>query len=124
MRELTTALIAVVLGACAASTQLGGTYDSASSLWEKSKERAEYRTYQLAFTNSQNQQRLDDDSGCYDKDPGKQVILILVVDSKGLISDTYADNTSAKAECFKAAYLGAQMPIPPFSPFPMKMQMN
>jgi hypothetical protein len=124
MRRLTTAMIALFLSSCATAPQRLGNFASADSLWEQSIKRAEYRQYHRSFILSQNQQRLDDDSGCYSKGLGQKVLLILLVDAKGVISEAYADSTVAKAECFKAAYLGAEMPIPPFSPFPVKMQMN
>ncbi len=77
-----------------------------------------------SFIRSQNDQRLDDDSGCYEKGRGQKVTLVLIVNSAGFISEAYANSSTTKAECFKAAYLGAHMPVPPFSPFPVQMQMN
>lgn len=124
MRTVTAALFALLLSSCATAPQRASSFASADALWEQSIKRAEYRQYHHAFVTSQNQQRLDDDSGCYAKGRGQTVLLLLLVDSRGVISEAYADSTVAKAECFRAAYLGAQMPVPPFSPFPVKMQMN
>jgi hypothetical protein len=94
------------------------------ALWKQSKGRPGYDSYGGSFITSQNEQRLDDDSGCYEKGRGQKVTLVLIVNGDGVISETYADSATAKAECFKAAYLGAKVPVPPFSPFPMKMEMN
>lgn len=124
MRALIAALVALLLSGCAIAPQRIGSYAPADELWEQSIKRAEYRVYHRAFIASQNQQRLDDNSGCYPKGPGQTVLLILLVDADGVISEAYADSTVVKAECFRAAYLGARMPAPPFSPFPVKMQMN
>jgi hypothetical protein len=118
------ALLSLALGACATTQPPNSDYESAKALWEKSRERPEYKSYGAAFTNSQNEQRLDVESGCYAKGRGQRVILILIVNSIGTIADAYADKATTKAECFKAAYLGAKMPVPPFSPFPIYMQMN
>ncbi len=123
MRRLAIPLL-LALNACTASPPSKGGYESAKALWEQSKERLEYESYGAAFAKSQNEQRLDDDSGCYEKATDQKVMLVLIVNGDGVISETYADSATAKAECFKAAYLGAKMPVPPFSPFPMMMQMN
>jgi hypothetical protein len=66
----------------------------------------------------------DNNLGCYDKNIGQRVSLILIVDHTGRITDSYGDNKTAKAKCFKAAYKGAQMPIPPFAPFPVQLAMH
>ena len=55
---------------------------------------------------------------------GQRVVLIHLVDADGVIAKTVADSTNAKARCFVAAYTGAHMPKPPFSPFPVKLTMN
>ena len=124
MRTFSIAMLSLALTACATSAPPDSGYLTAKALWDQSKERAEYATYGAAFTNSQNEQRLDDDSGCYEKGRGQKVMLVLIVNSDGVISEAYADSATAKAECFRSAYLGAKMPVPPFSPFPMLMQMN
>jgi len=124
MRSLITALLALLVSSCAVVPQKAGSYAAADALWEKSKTRTEYRKYRSEFRASQNSQRLDDDSGCYAKGRGQSVLLILLVDAKGVIAEAYADSAVPKAECFIAAYLGARMPRPPFSPFPVKQQMN
>ena len=124
MRAGTAALLALLLCSCATAPQRVGSYTSADALWQESKKRPDYRRYRGEFRTSQNQQRLDDDSGCYSKGRGQTVLLILLVDANGVIAEAYADSAVPKAECFRAAYLGAQMPVPPFSPFPVKMQMD
>jgi hypothetical protein len=124
MRTLAIAWLSLALSACAATAPPNSGYKSAKALWEQSEERPEYGNYGAAFTESQNEQRLDEDSGCYESGRGQKVVLVLIVNSDGVVSEAYADRATEQADCFKAAYLGAKMPVPPFSPFPMLMQMN
>jgi hypothetical protein len=67
---------------------------------------------------------LDVNSGCYDYDVGTTVDLIMVVESSGRIVAAYTDNESKKAKCFRRAYIGVKMPIPPFSPFPVRLKVR
>jgi hypothetical protein len=125
MRVLVAALIiSVALGACATPSRGGANYESAFKLWREARSRTDFSRYNSIFINAQNTQRLDDDSGCYEKGVGVTVQLILVVGATGKIEQTFADNSSEKANCFRKAYLGAQMPAPPFSPIPMKLTMH
>lgn len=125
MRVLVAALFtSCALGACATATRGGADYESVFRLWREAKSRIEYSPYRHVFIDAQNARRLDDDSGCYEKGVGVTVQLILVVGATGKIERAFADNSSEKANCFRKAYLGAQMPAPPFSPFPMKLTMQ
>ena len=63
-------------------------------------------------------------SGCYNLNAGTTVDLLLVVESSGRISAAYTGTESKKAKCFRKAYVGAKMPIPPFSPFPLRMRVR
>jgi hypothetical protein len=47
--------------------------------------------------------------------------VILIVDSNGVVSNVYARVANPKALCFIGALLGKQLPIPPFSPMPIRM---
>jgi hypothetical protein len=111
MRSLTTTLVATVLGAC------GGSYSSALALWAQSTEHPEYQAYLATFVTNMNYQRLDDH--CHAQYPGQLVDSIVLIDADGFITDTYTGNASAKAACIKAAFKGARVPVPPFSPFPI-----
>jgi hypothetical protein len=124
MRVVPIVLFSVSVAACATSPPPSSGYVTAKQLYEQSKTHAEYGTYGPAFTRFQNEQRIDDDSRCYEKGRGERVNLVLIVDGDGVVSEAYADTTTPKAECFKAAYLGAKMPVPPFSPLAILMQMN
>jgi hypothetical protein len=125
MRMLIAALFtSCALGACVTPTIGGADYESAFRLWREARSRTGYSPYNSVFIDAQNAQRLDDDSGCYEKGVGVTVNLILVVGATGKIERTFADNSSEKANCFRKAYLGAQMPTPPFSPIPMKLTMH
>jgi hypothetical protein len=94
------------------------------ALFNRAKDLPGFTDYISAFVRSQNAQHLDINSGCYDKNIGQRISLILIVDRTGRITDTYSDSNVAKAKCFKAAYKGAQMPIPPFAPFPVQLAMR
>lgn len=114
--------LSLVMAACAARPSKG--YDSALSLATKSKQQSQYNDYVVAFLQSQNDQRLDDNSGCYKIESTKKINLVLVVNEAGVIYDTQTDSDGKKARCFRAAYLNAKMPIPPFSPLAVQMTMN
>jgi len=83
-----------------------------------------FETYVTALIAAQNTARLDSNSGCYSFNVGTTIDLLLVVESSGRISAAYSDTDSKKAKCFRKAYVGAKMPIPPFSPFPMRMRVR
>ena len=124
MRTLVALAVVAMLGACSLNRPADSGYEAAVALWTSAKAKPEYGPYADAFIDAQNAQRLDDNSGCYAKGVGTTVVLILEVGSSGRIDAAYSDGDSAKARCFRAAYLGAQMPIPPFFPFPMRMMMG
>ena len=114
----------LLLSACAIQQTTDVGFGSANAAWESAKGRPGYETYAIAFIHANNQQSLDSKPHCFERTPALAVALILEVGADGRIAATYANNDSAKARCFKAAYLGAQMPIPPFSPLPIKLTMK
>jgi hypothetical protein len=117
-------VVALLAAACAASPPAANAYPSALTLYDRAKDPPGFADYVIAFVRSQNAQRLDEKSGCYAKNVGQRISLILIVDRNGRIGQSYSDNNTPKAKCFKAAYLGAQMPIPPFFPLPVQLAMR
>jgi len=117
-------LAALLIAACSASPPAADTYASATALYDRAKDLPGFADYVIAFVRSQNAQHLDEKSGCYAKNVGQRISLILVVDRSGRIVQSYSDSKTPKAKCFKAAYLGAQMPIPPFTPVPVQLVMR
>jgi hypothetical protein len=119
-------LVGISLGllmvACAARPSKG--YDSALALATKSKQQSQYNDYVIAFIQSQNEQRLDDNSGCYKIEAMSKIDLILIVNEAGVIYDTQTNSDGKRARCFRAAYLNAKMPVPPFSPLAVRLTMN
>jgi hypothetical protein len=115
---------ALLVAACAASPPAADTYPSALALYDRAKDLPGFMDYVNAFVRSQNAQHLDERSGCYAKNVGQRISLILIVDRSGRIIQAYSDSKAPKAKCFKAAYLGAQMPIPPFTPLPVQLAMR
>jgi hypothetical protein len=110
--------------ACAVSRPAADSYQSALALFDRAKDLPGFADYVNLFVRSQSAQRLDYNSGCYDKNIGQRISLILIVDRTGRITDAYSDSKTAKAKCFKAAYKGARMPIPPFAPLPVQLAMR
>jgi len=115
---------ASLVAACAASPPAADAYPAALALYDRAKDLPGFADYVIAFVRSQNAQHLDEKSGCYAKNVGQRISLILIVDRNGRIGQSYSDSNTPKAKCFKAAYLGAQMPIPPFFPLPVQLIMR
>lgn len=114
----------LLTAACAASPPATDNFQSAEALFNRAKDLPGFTDYVNAFVRSQSAQRLDINSRCYKKNVGQRISLILIVDRNGRITESYSDSKAAKAKCFKAAYKGAQMPIPPFAPFPVQLAMR
>jgi hypothetical protein len=117
-------LAALLIAACAASPSPADAYPSALALYDHAKDLPGFADYVIAFVKSQNARHLDERSGCYAKNVGQRISLILIVDRNGRIVQSYSDSNTPKAKCFQAAYLGAQMPIPPFTPLPVQLAMR
>jgi hypothetical protein len=114
----------LLIAACTASPPATENFQSALALFNRAKDLPGFTDYVSVFVRSQSAQHLDKNSGCYEKNVGQRISLILIVDRSGRITDSYSDSKTAKAKCFKAAYKGAQMPIPPFAPFPVQLAMR
>ncbi len=124
MRTIAQVCAGLLTAACAASPPATDNFQSAEALFNRAKDLPGFADYVGVFVRSQSAQRLDINSGCYEKNPGERISLILIVDRNGRITHSYSDSKTAKAKCFKAAYKGAQMPIPPFAPLPVQLAMR
>jgi hypothetical protein len=124
MRAIANVCVGFLMAACTASPPATDSYQSAVALFNRAKDLPGFTDYVNAFVRSQNAQHLDEKSGCYEKNIGQRISLILMVDRTGRITESYSDSKAAKAKCFKVAYKGAQMPIPPFAPFPVQLAMR
>jgi hypothetical protein len=120
MRIWAASVLLILLASCA--TDAG--YKSTVVRWNKLHNRPGFDDYVTAFIGAQSAAHLDSNSGCYQYDLGTTVDLLLVVESSGRISAAYTDTESKKARCFRKAYVGVKAPIPPFSPFPMRMRVR
>jgi hypothetical protein len=120
VRLLAGACVAVLICACVSSAG----FKAQLPRWEKLHNDPAFLGYVAAFIRVQDAERLDSNSGCYRYDADTTVDLMLVVESSGRISAAYSDQESHKARCFRKAYVGARMPIPPFSPFPMRLRIR
>ncbi len=121
---LTLFSVASVIAGCTTTTIFYKDYESAKKILDSAYERTEYEAYSNKFLVSQNQQRLDDNSGCYEIEKGTKVDLILTINEAGVISGADTSTDTPKARCFRKAYIGAKMPIPPFSPIAINLIMN
>jgi hypothetical protein len=117
-------LATVPMLALAASCATDGGFKSTELRWEKLHNQPGFDAYVTTFINAQNAAHLDSNSGCYEYDVGTTVDLLLVVESSGKISAAYTDTETKKARCFRKAYAGVKAPIPPFSPFPLRMRVR
>jgi hypothetical protein len=132
VRRIDTATqIACTFTLLACSTGFAATpksYSEADAIWDHSKDKAEYRTYQAEFTQFSNHFHLDEKDGCYALSPGNVTILLLIThpdgDQYAVIEDVFTDVDNLKASCFKKTYLGIKTKIPPFLPFVLKMSMT
>jgi hypothetical protein len=115
------AIVVLILGASCATE---GGYKATVLRWNKLHTQPGFDDYVTTFINAQSAAHLDGNSGCYQYDAGTTVDLLLVVESSGRISAAYTDTESKKARCFRKAYRGVKAPIPPFSPFPMRMRVR
>jgi hypothetical protein len=120
MRTLVAIVMLDLLLSCA--TQDG--YKSTVLRWDKLHNQPGFDAYVTAFINAQSAAHLDSNSGCYQFDVGTTVDLLLIIESSGKISAAYTDADSRKAKCFRKAYAGVKAPIPPFSPFPLRMRVR
>jgi len=109
-------------------TAAGLSLPEATKLWEQSRDRTDYQKYAEEFAVFNNNHRLDEKHGCYSLSPGP-VTLFLVIDHDpkqqfAVVGQVVSDSDNAKSRCFKRTYTGIPTKVPPFVPFPMKMQMG
>jgi hypothetical protein len=119
--RISVAIVMLILAAACASE---GGYKSTLVRWEKLHTQPGFEDYVTTFINAQSAARLDSNSGCYQYDVGSTIDLLLVVESSGRISAAYSETDSKKAKCFRKVYAGVKAPIPPFSPFPLRMRVR
>lgn len=72
--------------------------------------------YEEVSLNYNNAKKLDERGNCHDitKHP---VVIILTLDASGKVTNSTTDVQGKKAECFRQAYAGVQLPPPPFAPY-------
>ena len=46
------------------------------------------------------------------------------LDARGVVQEAYASSDSAAAKCYRTAYVGMKVPVPPFSPLPLIVQLQ
>jgi hypothetical protein len=110
----------LLFSSCATDTG----FNASLARWDRLRNQPGFAAYVATFVNIHNAERLDINSGCYKYDDGATIDLIMVVESSGRIEAAYTDSQSKKAKCFRKAYIGVKMPIPPFSPFPVRLKVR
>lgn len=113
--------IGLLISSCVSTT---AGYKTQLGRWQKLSSQPGYDAYVASFIRVQDLEHLDTNSGCYAHDVGTTLDLILVVEASGRISAAYTDNESRKARCFRKLYVGTKMPIPPFSPIPVRIKVR
>jgi len=119
--RISVAIVMLILVAACASE---GGYKSTLVRWDKLHNQPGFDACVTTFINAQSAAHLDSNSGCYQYDVGTTVDLLLVIETSGRISAAYTDTDSKKAKCFRKVYVGVKAPIPPFSPFPLRMRVR
>jgi outer membrane biogenesis lipoprotein LolB len=98
-------------------------YTAALALWKQANQRrAEYRNYHAVYNRAINDNHFYSESPCNAKGRDNAE-LILVIDSSGVISNGYTSKATPKALCFIGHAVGMQVPVPPFSPMPIRVFM-
>ena len=102
--------------------ELDLSYEQATSIWQKNRDRADYQTYLEAFTQWNNHFQLDTRGDCYAKGT-EPVTVLLVVTERAVIEPVFSSLGGAKAECFRMSYLSLDVAKPPFSPLVIQLNM-
>jgi hypothetical protein len=115
MRITSLFITALLIAGCVSPGQATGKYETARALYLRTKELPGFADYVDVFIKSRKAQHLDRPA-CYQKTGPQRIILILIVDRSGRITEADSDVPGEKAGCFRKVFLGARMPIPPFAP--------
>jgi hypothetical protein len=103
-------------------------YADAHSLWEKTRDRAEYQQYLDEFVQYNNDLHLDEKDSCYRLAPGSVNLMLVILHRDGeefaVVQSAFSDVDNAKARCFKKTYEGLRTKVPPFLPFALQMAMG
>ena len=119
-------LILLVGGALAAN--MPSSFSAAKKIWEASKDRKEYQTYAVEFSQFNNHFHLDEKDGCYSLGKEPVELMLLITHKTGEqfadINNVFTSVDNAKAQCFAKTYRGLKTKVPPFLPFVMQMGMG
>jgi len=103
--------------------EISWSYEEATSLWAKDKDRVEFQRYLKDFTDWNNRFHLDSKNGCFQKGE-EPVTLLLVITDRAVIEPVFSSIGGPKAECFRMSYLGLKVGPPPFSPLVIQLNMQ
>jgi hypothetical protein len=95
----------------------------AEEQWTQNHETEEFVSFQTAWLEFNNSNRIDEQGNCYALSEQSEVI-VLVQDAHGVIQDVVPRNANRKTACFAEVFLGQKYPAPPFAPFYHIMHMG
>ena len=120
--------VVVVIGLWVISAVAAGppsSYVEAEAAWKLSREKQQYQAYASEFAEFNNRHHLDEKDGCYALSPGPVKLFLVITHSNGgelaLIEQVLSNVDNSKASCFKRAYEGLGIKVPPFLPFVLQM---
>ena len=124
LSKIWTAAVAATL----VNTQtLPQNYTEAAKLQESEIASSDYVTFLDRFLDFSNVNHLDSKAGCHEVGANSVSMFIIIVRSdsseKSRIAEVFSETDSPKAECFRMAYLGLQLPIatPKSVPYAIKL---
>ncbi|MGA9024443.1 MAG: hypothetical protein WB440_00150 [Steroidobacteraceae bacterium] len=116
------AILAAVLliSGCSSSRSGQEAYQSARALYLRDKDLPGFAGYVNTSLGSRTLRSLNR-AKCRALDGPQRILLILMVDRSGRITEVDSDSSSAKANCLRDSLQGAGLPIPPFAPLPVTL---
>ena len=121
----TGALILALVPMASAEAQLRGpaSYPEALDVFNRDKDRPEFRQYLGEFVRWSNRFKLDTRNGCHTKGTGP-VKLLLVITSRGVIEPVMSNVDGPKALCLRMSYSGQKVKPPPYEPLVIQLSME
>jgi len=117
---------AVLFATCIMAAKAGSivSFEDAKEIWRSSKDRVQYEPFAREFIKRQSFVRPDVLKGCYALGEEPLELMLVVVrrdDGSGVVAEVFADQASAKSECYIKSYRGFPLVAPPFLPFVLRM---
>lgn len=121
-QRILVAITILVIASCSTIPR-NGSYESGLAIWNSVKDRSGFSAYMSAFIGFNNQNHLDERDNCYQRLQAP-TDLILEIAADGRITQASTSTNDSGCECFRKAYQGVIAPVPPMTPFAIKMTMG